>query len=126
MRPLPCLLPITCYDYPHLVTPTPPNLPPSHIPYQAPAFPPVSPTLSPEHLLQIQEASRNARRIRRAVSVARFDGYTLALFAALTFVFGLSDRPSIVIAGIMATVAGVELHTAFRLQRLDPAASRIL
>ena len=40
-----------------------------------------NPPLSPEHLWQIAEARKSSKKIRRAVSVARFDGWTLALAA---------------------------------------------
>ena len=88
----------------------------------------VSPTLSaadvPRHLLAAQLAWRP---IRRAVRYATFDGWTLALFAALSVpclvggtVVGLT------VAVGLGVAAAVELWAVRRLRRLDERAVRVL
>lgn len=58
--------------------------------------------------------------------MAAFDGWTIAIFAALTFVCGLSSVSGIVMAAGMAIIACIELTGASRLRRLDPQAARML
>jgi hypothetical protein len=82
--------------------------------------------LSPEHLWQITEARKSSRKIRRAVSVARFDGWSLALAAGLTFVLSIGDRSGMAIGILLAAIAGVELYNANRLRALNPQAARVL
>jgi len=85
-----------------------------------------NPPLSPEHLWQIAEARKSSKKIRRAVSVARFDGWTLALAAGLTFVLSIGDLSGMAIGLVLAVIAGVELYSANRLRSLDPQAARVL
>jgi hypothetical protein len=86
----------------------------------------IQPVLQPDHLAQLRTSSHAQTKIRRAVSVARFDGCTIALFAALTLLFGLTDLPSILLAAAMATIAFIELRAAARLQALDLSAPNTL
>ncbi|MFI5379662.1 MAG: hypothetical protein ACHRHE_10220 [Tepidisphaerales bacterium] len=97
--------------------PAPPPLPSS-------AAPP--PALSPEHLGQLAAARASAGKIRRAISIARFDGWTIATFAGLTLICGLASPVSLVLGLGMGAAAFVELRAATRLRRLDPAAIRTL
>ena len=99
------------------VVSTPPPLPSSVTP---------PPALSAEHLRQLAAARGSAGKIRRAISIARFDGGTIAAFAVLTLLFGLTSPVSLVLALGMGTVAFVELRAARQLRRLDPAAIRTL
>ena len=65
-------------------------------------------------------------RIRRAAAYGTFDGWTIAIFAALSFVCGLSSVVGIAMGIGMGTIAAVELWAVGRLRRLDPAAARML
>src|SRR5947209_2812668 len=96
------------------------------LPYaQAPqGLPP--PQISAEHLLQLQNAKRGMRKIRRAISTATFDGWTLAVFGLMTFVFGMGDVVAAALgAGLMA-IGAIELYAARRLKRLEPPAVGVL
>lgn len=84
------------------------------------------PVLKPEHLAQLRASSRAQSNIRRAISVAMFDGSTIAIFAGLTLLFGLTDLPSILLAAAMATIAIIELRAAARLKALDLSALKTL
>jgi hypothetical protein len=84
------------------------------------------PQLSHENLLELQAASARLRGVRRAISVARFDGWTLATFAAMTLVLGLTEPSSLVMGLGIGAVACVELRCADRLRRLDLRATRLL
>ena len=57
--------------------------------------------------------------MRRAVNVARFDGWTIGLFGALTLLFGLTTLSGVLLGGGMIAVAAFELRGANRLARLD-------
>jgi hypothetical protein len=82
--------------------------------------------LSPEHIHALHYAQAGSRKIRRAVGVARFDGWSIAVFAALTFLFGIGSAWGIIMGLGMGAIAAVELHSANRLQQLDPRALRRL
>lgn len=100
--------------------PTPPPVP---IPVQPIGVAP--PPLSPEQFRQWQDAEVGLRKIKRAVGVARFDGWTIGIFAALTLGCGFSPANVLIAVG-MGTVAFVELRSAKRLAQLDPEAGRTL
>src|SRR4051794_40425315 len=91
-----------------------------------PPLPPLAPQLSAEHLLDLQRARAALRKVRRAISVASFDGWTIGAFAALTLIFGLTSASSVIMGLAMGAVAYVELRSAGRLRRLDPNAARML
>jgi hypothetical protein len=91
----------------------------------APPFPP-SPTLTPEHLDQLTTARTQSKKIRRAIAVAAFDGYTIATFAGLTLLTGLTDPASILLGLAMSAVAIIELRAGNKLRRLNPAAAKTL
>jgi len=84
------------------------------------------PPLTPDQLAQLTAARLAGRKIRRAVSVATFDGWTIAIFAALTFLCGLSSPATILLGLGMAVVSYVELTNAAKLRRVDPSAPRRL
>jgi len=82
--------------------------------------------LSPQHIWQINEARKSSRKIRRAINVARFDGWTLAIAAGLTVVFSIGDISGMAIGLILGLIAGVELYSANRLRVLQPESARVL
>ncbi|MGE5612144.1 MAG: hypothetical protein ACM359_23050 [Bacillota bacterium] len=82
--------------------------------------------LSQEQLQQLAVAQLASRKIRRAVAVATFDGWTLAIFAALSFVCGLSSISGILMGIGMGVVAWIELCGARQLRRLNAQAAKRL
>jgi hypothetical protein len=85
-----------------------------------------APPLTEAHLRQLAEAANRARAIRRAAAVARFDGWTVGAFAALTLLFSVGSVSGMLVGAAMAAAAAVELRTAERLRRFDPRAARML
>ena len=92
----------------------------------APSSAPEPSPLSEDHLRQLAAASVALRSIQRVVSIARFDGWTVAVFAAFTALFGLTQPATLLIALVMAAIAVVEIRGADKLQRLDLSAPRTL
>src|SRR5687767_10290572 len=92
----------------------------------APSSAPDRSPLSEDHLRQLAAANVAPRKIRPVVSIARFDGWTLAVFAALTALFGLTQPTTLLIAFAMTCIAVVEIRGAHRFQRLDLRAPRTL
>lgn len=90
-----------------------------------PAVPP-PPALTPEHLRQLAEAHRASARIRRAVSIATIDGWSIAAFAVLNCVCGISSISSLLVGAALGAIAFVELRSAGQLRRLEPRALRTL
>ena len=91
-----------------------------------PSSAPASSPLSEAHLRELAGANETLRKIRRVVSIARFDGWTVAVFAGLTALFGLTNPVALVVAFVMACIGVIELRGAQRLERLDPRAARTL
>lgn len=87
---------------------------------------PALPYFSPENLQELEAARKKARKVRRAVSVANFDGWTIAIFGAITLATGLSNLTNIALGLGLGAVAYFELRNAARLKRLDPDAARLL
>jgi len=83
-------------------------------------------SLSPEQLTELAAARARSKPIRRTVSIAKFDGWGIAIFAALTFAGGLFHWLGFVLGAAMATVAFIELAGAQRLRTLDLTAPRAL
>jgi hypothetical protein len=87
--------------------------------------PPVQP-LSEAHLRELATAHQAARKIRRVLSIARFDAWTIAIFAGLTLLFGFGDWSNFFIGGALGIVAAVEFRAIAQLRRLNPAAVKTL
>jgi hypothetical protein len=92
----------------------------------APVAPLPTAGLSPEQMRQMADAWLRAKKVRRGVSVAMFDGWTVAIFAGLTLLGGLFSPVGLLLGLGMATAAYVELKAAKRLKALDPAACKTL
>ena len=93
--------------------------------------PPILPTaagpaISEEQLRQLTGARVGSRKLRRAIFVANFDGWSIGAFGVLTLLFGLTDPSSIIMGLGMGTIAWIELRSAGGLRRLDPHAARTL
>jgi hypothetical protein len=85
-----------------------------------------APQLSDEHLRQITAARLASRKIRRAIGVAKGDGWTLAIFAAFSLLFSIGNWSGMLMGVCLGAIAWVELYGAGRLRRLEPQATRIL
>jgi hypothetical protein len=93
----------------------------------SPAVPVAAPPqLSPEHHRQLAVARKAVRKLRRTISVANFDGWTVAVFAALTLLTSITDPSGLFMGLGMAAVAYVELQSVGRLRQLDTRATRTL
>jgi hypothetical protein len=82
--------------------------------------------LSPEQSNALAVGQALYRPIRRAVLYARFDGWTIGVFAALTVVCGISSPTTLLLGGGMGIIAWFELRQATRLAMGDVDASRRL
>jgi len=66
------------------------------------------------------------RKIRRAVTTATFDGWTVAFFGILTFIFSIGDIISMALGAGLTVIGVIELYGAKRLKRLDQSAIAFL
>jgi len=82
--------------------------------------------LSEAQIRGISEGRIRARKIRRAVAVARISGWTLACFAALSLLGGLFGLRSLLLGAALAGIAWTELRGAKGLSQFDPLAARRL
>ena len=82
--------------------------------------------LSPEHLKQMEEARQRAKKIRRCIAVANFDGWSVGVFGALTLLFGVFTLTGWLLGGGMLAVAYVELSAVPSLKRLEPSVTKRL
>ena len=102
-------------------------VPVGYPPFAATATPPgATPGLSPEQLKQIADARLRSKKIRKGVSVAMFDGWTVGLFGGLTLLFGMFSPVGALLGAGMLAVAYVELRGAKRMRLLDPQSPRVL
>lgn len=90
------------------------------------ASPAAEPTVSDEHLRQLAIARADAKKVRRAVAVANFDGWTIGAFGLLTLLFGITDPTSIIMGIAMCAIAWIELRGAAAVRRLDERAAKTL
>lgn len=88
--------------------------------------PPGAGPLSPEDLRQLEAARKRAKSIRRAIGVARFNGWSVGLFAALSLLVGLFSLKSLLIGAVLAVVAYNEFAGARQLRCYDERAARRL
>jgi len=82
--------------------------------------------LSAEHLQQLQTAKNAIKKIHRAARTAGIDGWTLAIFAVFSLLFGFDSFLGILTAMALGTIAYFELQGAAQLRRLQIAAIRML
>ena len=93
--------------------------------YQAPAI--VAPGgLSPEQLQQLADARKRGAKVRRAISVAKFDAWTIAIFAGFTLLGAIFSPITAILGFGMAAVAVVEFKSIDRLRKLDPTVCKTL
>ncbi len=82
--------------------------------------------LSPEHIAQLAKARKSLKKVRRAISVAQFDGWTIAIFGGITLLTGITDWKSVGVGGGLVAIAYVELRAASRLAKMDRDALRVM
>jgi hypothetical protein len=75
--------------------------------------------VSAEALRELESARLRGRKIRRAIGVASFTGWSVGIFAALTLLFGVFSITSLLLGAALAVVAYNELSGAKLLRRLD-------
>jgi hypothetical protein len=89
-----------------------------------------SPLTSPPsrvHLDQIAAAKVLGKKISRAIATAKFSGWTIGIFAAVTFLGGLAGSLSALILGAaMGAITYYELRGANEMKRLDRTAPKRL
>lgn len=81
---------------------------------------------SPENLAQLDAARQAAKKIRKTLAFAYFDGWGVAAFAAVSVPFCLTSIPGLLLCLGMAYIAWKELSSAAALKRLDVDAPRRL
>jgi hypothetical protein len=109
-------------------SPNPQPPPPGPLPY-APSI--SSPVAAPASTAQVQHelaaARVAAKKVRRTAAYAIFDAWTIAIFAGISFICGVSSDISGVIMGLcMGLIAYVEFTGAAQVRRLDPDAAKRL
>ena len=83
--------------------------------------------LSAEQMQQLADARKRGAKVRRAISVAKFDAWTVAIFAGFTLLGVLFGSWVCAVLGIgMAIVSFVEFKGIERLKRLDPTVTKTL
>jgi hypothetical protein len=78
---------------------------------------PVAPALTPEQLHELDEARRRWRKVQRAVGVARFSAWSLAVFGVGGLLMGLFDTTAAVVGLLITAVAVVEFRGMALLRR---------
>jgi hypothetical protein len=106
--------------------PTSAPVPVGYPPFAATVAPGATPGLTPDQLKQIGDARLRSKKIRKGVSVAMFDGWTVGLFGGLTLLFGIFSPVGLILGAGMIAIAYVELRGAKRMRLLDPQSPRML
>src|SRR4051812_9877992 len=88
--------------------------------------PPAPGWLSPQQLKELADARAAHKYIRRAVAVALFDGWTVAVFAITSCLCGIGSISSMVVGLALGGLAYIEIRGAGQLRRLDLSAPRRL
>ena len=85
-----------------------------------------TPRLTPEQIGAIAAANRCRRPIRQAVAVAAFNGWSTAVFAALTVPFALFSPTALIMGLGLGAIAFFEFKGRRLLQRFDTKAPAFL
>ncbi len=75
--------------------------------------------LSAEHVRVIASSVKRRRKIKRAASVASFNGWSAAVFAAISLPFGFWSMTALVIGVGLGVIAFNEFYGRRMLQRMD-------
>lgn len=82
--------------------------------------------LTPEQQQELSDARDRAKPVMRAARWARFNAWSMGIFAALTIIFGLFSFTAIVLGVGLAVVTWNEYRGGRMLMGFDPAAPRLL
>jgi len=82
--------------------------------------------LTPEHFAELARAEKRAGSLARAMRIASFNGWGLAIGAALTLLMGLFDVESIVLAALIGALAFNEFRGLKLLRAFDLRGPRVL
>ncbi len=104
---------------------TPPTARPAVVAPGAVSDTPAAP-LSVENLRELELAQGRAKKIRRAIGVALFNGWTTGIFAAISLLCGLFSLTSFLIGIALAIVSYNEFAGAKMFRRFDEQATRRL
>ena len=69
-----------------------------------------SPQLNEQHYAELAEATERAKKLRKVIRVAAFNGWTSAIFAVICLPFAFSDLTS----AVMCTGLGIVAYNEFR------------
>ena len=83
-------------------------------------------SLSPDHRQALLAANLRAKKIRGAIGVAAFNGWSVAVFAVLSLPFAFGSWSSLIVVAGLGLVAYNEFRGRNGLRRFDPAAARLL
>jgi len=90
------------------------------LPFAHPAAPaPTGPQFTPQNVREIHEAQFRYRRIARAISVAKFDAWTVLVLGVLSILFSLTSFSGLLVGAGLTISAMVELKQVARLKRLE-------
>lgn len=94
---------------------------------QPPNPPTPTPGMTPEQVRMVREAKARTKKIRRAASVASFNAWTLAIFAAISLVIALwGDVTSMVMTVALGVPAFIEFRGAAMFRQVEPRAPEML
>lgn len=96
------------------------------LPDASAAAPSAGPALSPENLRQLADARERSKKLRRAISIAKFDAWTVGVFGGLTLLVGIFTIVGWLLGGALLAVAFIEIRAARDLARMDSRAPRRL
>ncbi len=82
--------------------------------------------LTPAQRHELEEAGRRAKKVRRAATVAAFNGWSMAILAVLSAPFAFGSLVGLVIAAGLGALAWNELRGRGRLLHFDPLAPALL
>jgi hypothetical protein len=92
------------------------------VPYMSPP----ALALTEQQLRELADARVASKKIRTAINVARFDAWTVAIFAGLSLVCGITSVTGVLVGLGMAAVAVTEFIGLSMLKRLDVRAAKLL
>jgi hypothetical protein len=84
------------------------------------------PQFSTDNLRELQAAKQSLRKIRRAATAAKIEGYSIAICGGITFLSGLGNIGNMLGGMVLTAIGVVEITGAGRLARLDTKAVRVL
>lgn len=85
-----------------------------------------TPTLTPEQIAAIAAARRLGSAIRRAVMVAKSDGWTVCIFGALTLLLSIGSIPAMLLGAAMLVLGILQLRSAGHFEQLRPGSAHRL